>query len=239
MERLRNKYKLEMVLDTPRVPYRETIRGKGKAQGRHKKQTGGHGQFGDVWIELEPLESGDYEFVDRVVGGSVPRNFIPAVDKGIQEALAEGLMSGNRVVNIRATLYDGSYHPVDSSEMAFKLAAGIAVRRAAEQAHPVILEPILDVVVTVPEANMGDVMSDLNTKRARIEGMEPVGVGFQRIKAQAPQAELQRYAIDLRSITQGRGIFTTSFSHYEEVPSHIAEQVKAGAAQRDHELAHV
>jgi elongation factor G len=241
LERLRNKYKLELVLDTPRVPYRETIRGTGKAQGRHKKQTGGHGQFGDVWIALEPAESGSgYQFVDRVVGGAVPRNFVPAVDKGVQEALAEGLVSGNRVVDIRAILYDGSYHPVDSSEMAFKLAAGIAVRKAAEQAHPVILEPILDVSITVPESSMGDVMSDLNTKRARIEGMEPAGAGLQRIKAQAPQAEMQRYAIDLRSITQGRGVFSTAFSHYEEVPAHIAEQVKEEAARkREHEPAHV
>ena len=241
MERLRNKYKLELVLDTPRVPYRETIRGTGKAQGRHKKQTGGHGQFGDVWIELEPAESGaGYQFVDRVVGGSVPRQFVPAVDKGIQEALAEGLLSGNRVVDVRATLYDGSYHPVDSSEMAFKLAAGIAFRKAAEQAHPVILEPILNVTITVPENSMGDVMSDLNTKRARIEGMEPTGTGLQRIKAQAPQAEMLRYAIDLRSITQGRGAFTTGFSHYEEVPAHIAEQVKeATAHKREREPAHV
>jgi elongation factor G len=241
MERLRNKYKLELVLDTPRVPYRETIRGSGKAQGRHKKQTGGHGQFGDVWIALEPAEAGGgYQFVDRVVGGSVPRQFIPAVDKGVQEALAEGLVSGNRVVDVRAILYDGSYHPVDSSEMAFKLAAGIAVRKAAEQAHPVILEPILEVVITVPEACLGDVMSDLNTKRARIEGVEPTETGLQRIKAQAPQAEMQRYAIDLRSITQGRGVFSTAFSHYEEVPAHIAEHVKEEAARkREHEPAHV
>ncbi len=241
MERLKNKYKLELVLDTPRVPYRETVRGNGKAQGRHKKQTGGHGQFGDVWIELEPRETGaGYEFVDRVVGGSVPRQFIPAVDKGIQETFAEGLISGNRVVDVRAIVYDGSYHPVDSSEMAFKLAAGIAVRKAAEQAHAVLLEPILNVVVTVPEAYMGDVMSDLTTKRARIEGMEPTGTGSQRIKAQVPQAEMQRYSIDLRSITQGRGIFSTSFSHYEEVPSHISQQVIAEAAkQREREPAHV
>ncbi|MGI8913438.1 MAG: elongation factor G [Chloroflexota bacterium] len=241
MERLRHKYKLELVLATPRVPYRETIRGRGKAQGRHKKQTGGHGQFGDVWIELEPAEAGGgYQFVDRVVGGSVPRQFIPAVDKGVQEALAEGIISGNRVVDIRAILYDGSYHPVDSSEMAFKLAAGIAVRKAAEQARPVLLEPILEVTITVPEASMGDVMSDLNTKRARIEGMEPTGAGLQRIKAQAPQAELLRYAIDLRSITQGRGVFSTSFSHYEEVPAHISDQVKeATAHKREHEPAHV
>ena len=241
MERLRNKYKLDLVLDTPRVPYRETVRGTARAQGRHKKQTGGHGQFGDVWIELEPLPTGSgYEFVDRVVGGSVPRQFIPAVDKGIQEALAEGLISGNPVVDVRASLYDGSYHNVDSSEMAFKLAAGIAIRKAGELARPVLLEPILELTVTVPDAYLGDVMSDLTGKRARIEGIEPTGTGLQRIKAQAPQAELQRYAIDLRSITQGRGIFTTSFSHYEEVPAHIADQVRAQAArQHEREPAHV
>ncbi|MCL4543058.1 MAG: elongation factor G [Chloroflexi bacterium] len=241
MERLRSKFKLELVLQTPRVPYRETIRRAAKAQGRHKKQTGGHGQFGDVWVELEPLPNGGgYEFVDKIVGGAVPRQFIPAVDKGIQETLAEGLISGNSVVDVRATLYDGSYHPVDSSEMAFRLAAALAVRKAAEQCQPVLLEPVLEVEVTVPEANMGDVMSDLNSKRARIEGIEPASAGVQRIRAQVPQAEMLRYAIDLRSLTQGRGVFTSRFSHYEEAPAHVAQKViEEYGKGRLHESQHV
>ncbi|NMB25134.1 MAG: elongation factor G [Firmicutes bacterium] len=225
--RLASKFGVEVELDIPKVPYKETIKGNADVQGRHKKQSGGRGQFGDVFIRMEPLPpGGGYEFVDAIFGGAVPRQYIPAVDKGIQEALAEGVLAGYPVVDIKVTLYDGSYHSVDSSEMAFKIAASIAFKKAFAEAKPILLEPIMNVEVTVPEAYMGDIIGDLNKKRGRIAGMDPQG-GMQVIKAQVPQAELFRYATDLRSITQGRGSFTMTFDHYEEVPSHIAEQVIA------------
>lgn len=227
--RLASKFGVEVELDIPKVPYKETIKGTADVQGRHKKQSGGRGQFGDVFIKMEPLPpGGGYEFVDAIFGGSVPRQYIPAVDKGIQEALVEGVLAGYPVVDVKVTLYDGSYHSVDSSEMAFKIAASIAFKKAFVEAQPVLLEPIMNVEVTVPEAYMGDIIGDLNKKRGRIIGMDPQG-GMQVIKAQVPQAELFRYATDVRSITQGRGSFTMAFDHYEEVPAHIAEQVIAEA----------
>ncbi|MFZ5925691.1 MAG: elongation factor G [Bacillota bacterium] len=224
-DKLKRKFGAEVVLDTPKVPYRETIRGTTKVEGKHKKQTGGRGQYGHVFLELEPLPpGGDFEFVDKIFGGAVPRQYIPAVEKGVREALQEGVLAGYPMVDLRVTLYDGSYHPVDSSEMAFKIAASMALKKGALEARPVLLEPIMNVQVVVPENQMGDVMGDLNKRRGRIMGMEPHG-RYQIIKAQVPMAEMFKYAIDLRSITGGRGSYSMEFSHYEEVPAQISQQI--------------
>ncbi|NLY11886.1 MAG: elongation factor G [Firmicutes bacterium] len=227
--RLQKKFGVEVDLSLPKLPYRETIRGKAKVEGKHKKQSGGRGQYGHVVIEIEPAHSeveGGLEFVDQIFGGAVPRQYIPAVEKGIRETMEEGVLAGYPVENIRVTLLDGSYHSVDSSEMAFKIAASMAFKKGFMEANPILLEPILDVKVVVPEQYMGDVMGDLNKKRGRIMGMEQQGRN-QVIKAQVPMAEMFRYAIDLRSITQGRGYYETEFSHYEEVPAQQAEQIIA------------
>lgn len=227
--RLSNKFGVEVDLTVPKVPYKETIRGKVEVEGKHKKQSGGRGQYGHVFLRLEPLPpGGGFEFVDEIFGGAVPRQYIPAVEKGIVETMHEGVLAGYPVVDVKATLYDGSYHSVDSSEMAFKIAASMAFKKGFMDAQPVLLEPIMNVEVTVPEAYMGDIIGDLNKKRGRILGMDPKD-GYQVVKAHVPQAEMFRYAIDLRSITQGRGSFTMTFDHYEEVPAHIAEQVIAEA----------
>jgi elongation factor G len=230
-ERLKRKFGAEVVLDTPRIPYRETIRGTAKAEGKHKKQTGGRGQYGHVFLEISPLPpGGDFEFEDKIFGGAVPKQYIPAVEKGVRETLVEGVLAGYPLVDLKVTLYDGSYHPVDSSEMAFKIASSMALKKGVMDASPVLLEPIMDVEVTVPEYQMGDVMGDLNKRRGRILGMEPQG-NKQVIKAQVPMAEMFKYAIDLRSITAGRGSFTMEFSHYEEVPAAISQQVIEKAKQ--------
>ncbi len=226
--KLKRKFGVDVELTTPRVPYRETIKGSAKAEGRHKKQTGGRGQFGHVWIEFVPVADKDFEFVDKIFGGAVPRQYIPAVEKGLREALAEGVLAGYPVVNLKATLYDGSYHTVDSSEMAFKIAASLAFKKGLTEAQPVILEPVMRLEVTVPEQYMGDIMGDLNKKRGRILGMETKG-HIQVIKATAPLAEIQKYAIDLRSMTQGRGLFSMEFDHYEEVPVNISSDIIEGA----------
>ena len=208
-----------------KVQYRETIRRVARVQGRHKKQTGGRGQFGDCWVNFEPLPRGSgYEFVNKIVGGSIPRQYIPAVDRGIQENLDRGPLARYPVVDFRATCEDGSYHDVDSSEQAFKMAGGLAFRRAMEKAAPVLLEPIITAEIVVPDEFMGDVIADMNAKRGQILGMEPSN-GRQTIKAKVPQAEMMRYAIDLRSIARGRGSFRTEPSHYEEVPAHLAEEI--------------
>ncbi len=220
-----------------RISYRETITGTARVQGRHKKQTGGRGQFGDCWVKFEPLERGaGYQFVDAIVGGSIPRQFIPAVDKGLHEATEHGILGGFPVVDFKATCDDGSFHDVDSSEMAFRQAAHLAFRAGMEKCRPVLVEPVSNLEITVPEQYMGDVISDMNTRRGRILGMEPIGNGRQCIRASAPQAELQSYAIELRSIARGRGKFTTSFSHYEEVPGNVALQVieKARKEREEH-----
>lgn len=206
-----------------RIAYRETIKGKSDVQGRHKKQTGGAGQFGDVYVRFEPIE-GEFEFVEEVFGGSVPKNYFPAVEKGLREALDKGPLAGYPVTGIKATLYDGSYHPVDSNEMAFKLASQIAFRKGVEEAKPVLLEPVMSVVITIPGDYLGDVMGDMNKRRGRILGMEQIG-DKQIVNAEAPYGELVEYAIDLRSMTQGRGAFTMEFLNYEEVPSNIAEKI--------------
>ncbi|WP_371370887.1 elongation factor G [Sporomusa aerivorans] len=229
-ERMKRKFGVETLLTNPKVPYRETIRGSAKVEGKHKKQSGGHGQYGHVWLQLDPLAPGaQFEFVDSIFGGAVPRQYIPAVEKGVKEALTAGILAGYPMVDVKVTLTDGSYHTVDSSEMAFKIASTMALRKGALQAKPVLLEPIYSIEVIVPETYMGDVIGDLNTKRGRIQGMEPIGGGQGRIKAQVPLAEMFRYSIDLRSITQGRGTFDMNFSHYEDVPARLAETIIASA----------
>jgi elongation factor G len=233
-ERLKRKFAVDVTLSIPRVPFKETVLSKSSAEYKHKKQTGGHGQYGHVFLEVEPLPRGTgFEFAERVVGGSVPKNYIPAVEKGVREALPEGSLAGFPVVDVKVTLYDGSYHPVDSSEMAFKIAALQAFRKGVDQAHPVLLEPIVDLEVTVPEQYVGDVMGDLNTRRARVLGMVPEG-GLTTIQAQAPLAEVQRYATDLRSLTQGRGTYAMKTASYEEVPAHIAQTIIT-EAKKEHE----
>lgn len=229
ISRLARKFAVSAVTKDPRVPYKETIRSTVKAEYRHRKQSGGRGQYGHVIIELEPLPAGGgFEFVDKIFGGAVPRQYIPAVEKGIRETMVEGVLAGYEVVDFRVTLLDGSYHDVDSSEMAFKIASSMAFKKAFMDARPVLLEPIYNISVEVPDDYMGDVIGDLNKKRGRILGMDPEN-GLQHIRAQAPLAELFRYAIDLRSMTQGRGDFTMEFDHYEEVPASVSEEVIAAA----------
>lgn len=226
--RLAKKFGAQVELALPKVPYKETLRKAAHSEYKHKKQSGGRGQYGHVVIDVEPLYDGEFEFVDKIFGGAVPRQFIPAVEKGIRETMAEGVLAGFPVVGVRATLLDGSYHSVDSSEMAFKLAASMAFKKGFMEANPVLLEPIVNLEILVPEAYMGEVISDMNKKRGRIMGMEAEG-HLQRIRAQVPQSEVFRYGIDLRSITQGRGTFTTEFAQYEEVPAIIAEKVVSEA----------
>jgi len=221
-EKLTRKFGVDVSLKVPRVPYRETIRKAVKVEGKHKKQTGGHGQYGHVWINIEPSEGSDFEFAESIFGGAVPKQYIPAVEKGIREAMAEGTMVGYPVTDVKVTLCDGSYHAVDSSEMAFKLAAIMAFRKGVELAKPILLEPVVEIEVRVPEVFMGDVIADLNGKRGKVLGMDASGKN-PSIRAHVPQAEMMRYAIDLRSLTQGKGSFTMNFLRYEEVPSKISE----------------
>jgi len=226
-EKMLRKFGVGVELETPKVPYRETITVPAKAEYKHKKQTGGHGQYGHVLLELEPLPRGSgTEFVDKVVGGRIPKNYIPAVEKGVNEAIQEGGLAGYPVVDIKTKVYDGSYHPVDSSEICFKIAGAQALKKGLSQGQPILLEPIMSMKVIVPEDFTGDIIGDLNTKRARVLGMNPEG-GINTIEAQVPLAEILRYAIDLKSITQGRGSFTVAFSHYEEVPSHLTQKIIA------------
>jgi len=227
VEKMQRKFGVDIQVETPKVPYKETITTSTKAEYKHKKQTGGHGQYGHVFLELEPLSKGaGAEFGERVVGGVVPKNYIPAVEKGVVEALKEGVLARYPVTDVKVTLYDGSYHTVDSSDMSFKIAGMHAVRKGLTEGHPVLLEPIVKMKITVPDNFTGDIMGDLNSKRAKVLGMNPQG-GWNTIEANAPLAEVQRYAIDLRAMTQGRGIFETEFSHYEEVPAHIAQRIVA------------
>ncbi|AGA69493.1 translation elongation factor 2 (EF-2/EF-G) [Desulfitobacterium dichloroeliminans LMG P-21439] len=224
MEKLQRKFGVGVEMKVPRVPYRETIRKSVKVEGKHKKQSGGHGQYGHVWLNLEPITDDEFVFSEEVFGGAVPRQYFPAVEKGIREAMLEGVLAGYPVTGFKATLTDGSYHSVDSSEMAFKLASIIAFRKGAEMATPTLLEPIVEVEVRVPEAYMGDVIGDINGKRGRVLGMDADGK-FQVIKAHVPQSEMMRYAIDLKSMTQGRGSFDIRFLKYDEVPSRISEGI--------------
>ncbi|MDY0212756.1 MAG: elongation factor G [Desulfuromonadaceae bacterium] len=227
VEKLKRKYGVDVELRAPKVPYRETIRRKASLQSKYKKQSGGRGQYADVWVELEPLETGDgYEFVDKVVGGVVPRQYIPAVSKGIQEAMQIGVLGGFPVVDVRATLFDGSHHSVDSSEMAFKIAGSMAFKKGMEQAKPVLLEPIMEMEVIMPDDCVGDVIGDLNSRRGKVLGVEPQA-GSQALKAYVPMSEVLRYAPELRSMTSDRGLFTMEFSHYEEVPSNQTARILA------------
>jgi elongation factor G len=234
VDRMKERFGAEVTLKPPRVPYQETIRGRGKAQGRYKKQTGGRGQFGDCHIEIEPLPTGSgFEFENAIKGGVIPNSFIPAVEKGIVETMAKGVIAGYPVKDVKVRLYDGSYHSVDSSEMAFKMAGSMAFREAASQASPALLEPIMTVTVTVPEDSVGDVIGDLSSRRGHPLGMEPSGA-MTAVKAEVPMAELLSYAPDLRSITGGQGDYTMEFARYEEVPSHLAQKV-IDAAKEDSE----
>lgn len=225
VSKLKTKFGVEVVLSAPTVAYRETIRKKVEVQGRHKKQSGGHGQFGDVWIRFEPCDSDELVFAEEVFGGSVPRNFFPAVEKGLRDCMQKGTLAGYPVVGVKATLYDGSYHPVDSSEMSFKTAAGIAFRNGMAQANPTILEPIGALKVTVPGDNMGDIMGDVTKRRGRVLGMNPADNHMQVIEAEVPMAEMSDFATVLRSVTQGRGSFSLNFERYEEAPGPVVQKV--------------
>lgn len=225
IERLKRKYGAEVELQAPKIPYKETIRSQAEAQGKLKKQTGGRGQYGDAWLRVEPLPRGSgFEFADAVVGGVVPRSYIPAVEKGVREAMAEGVLAGYPVVDIKATLFDGSYHDVDSSEMAFKIAASMGFKQAVEKAGPVLLEPVMSLVINVPDECMGDVIGDLNSRRGKVQSVDAKSNG-QVIHALVPMAEVLKYAPDLRSMTSGRGSFTIAFSHYDEVPAHLVGKI--------------
>ena len=225
VSKLKTKFGVDVSLKKPKVPYRETIRKTVQVQGRHKKQTGGHGQFGDVWIEFSPCDSEGLEFGERVVGGSVPKGFFPAVEKGLRECIQKGPLAGYPVVGLSAVLYDGSYHPVDSSEMSFKTAAALAYKAGMPQANPVLLEPIGHLKATVPDANMGDVMGEVNKRRGRVLGMEPAGDGRQTVEADVPMAEMHDFTTFIRQCTQGRGSFTFAFERYEEAPANVAQKV--------------
>ena len=229
--KLKDRFGVEVTLSPARVPYREKIRKKVKVEGKHKKQSGGHGQYGDVWIEFEPCDSEELVFAENVFGGSVPKNFFPAVEKGLRDSVQHGVLAGYPVVYLKATLVDGSYHPVDSSEMAFKTAASLAYKVGLAQANPVLLEPIGELHVIVPDSYTGDVMGDLNKRRGRVMGMNPVEAGEQEIVAEVPMGEMGTYAIDLRSMTQGRGMFTYAFLRYEDAPPAVQEKAIAEAKQ--------
>ncbi len=234
VEKMKRKFGVEVELKEPKVPYKETIKGTCKVQGKYKKQSGGKGQYGDTWLEMGPLPRGTgFEFIDKVVGGSVPRQYIPAVEKGIVEAMHQGMLAGFPVVDFKVALYDGSYHDVDSSEMAFKIAASMGFKKGLEQCKPVLLEPIMKIEVIVPDEYMGDIMGDMNSRRGKIIGVESRGSN-QVVKAAVPMAEILRYAPDLRSMTGGRGTFTMEYDHYEEVPGQIAEKI-IDAAKREKE----
>lgn len=237
LERLKRKFGVEVIMKTPKIPYRETIKAPAKAQGRYKKQSGGRGQYGDCHITIEPLPRGKgFEFVDKVVGGAIPRQYIPAVEKGIVDAMHEGIIAGYPMVDVRVSLYDGSYHTVDSSEMAFKIAGSMAIKKAVEDAKPILLEPIMKIEVTTPDEALGAVIGDLNSKRGKVQGVESQARN-QKINALVPMSELLTYANQLHSLTSGRGLYSMEFSHYEEVPAHQAQKVIAEKAAQKKEKA--
>jgi elongation factor G len=228
LERLKRKFGVEVLMKTPKVPYRETIKVSTRVQGKYKKQSGGRGQYGDCYIEVEPLpKGGGFEFVDKIVGGAIPRQYIPAVEKGVVEAMQEGVIAGFPIADLKVTLYDGSYHTVDSSEMAFKIAGSMALKKAVQDAKPVLLEPIMKVEVITPDDTLGAVIGDLNSKRGRVQGVEPQAGGNQKITALVPMAEMLTYANQLHSFTSGRGLYSMEFSHYEEVPGHLSQKIVA------------
>jgi len=234
IERMKRRFGVEVDVKPPKVPYRETIRGRTKVQGKYKKQTGGRGQYGDTWIEISPLEKGGgFLFEDKIVGGAIPKTYIPAVEKGIQEAMAQGVIAHYPMVDVKVSLYDGSYHDVDSSEMAFKIAGSLGFKKGVMDCRPILLEPVMAMEVVIPSEYVGDVMGDLNSKRGRIQGID-AGGDTQSIKAQVPMAEVLNYAADLRSMTSGRGNFVMEFDHYDDVPDHLAQKIIA-EANRQHE----
>ena len=237
VERMKRKYNVDVVVLPPRIPYKETVKGRSEVQGKYKKQTGGRGQYGDTWLRIEPLtRGGGFEFVDDIFGGAIPRNFIPSVEKGVRDCMKRGIMAGYPVVDLKVTLYDGSYHDVDSSDMAFQIAASMGLQKGFMDAHPVLLEPVMNVEVTAPSDNAGDVIGDINGRRGRVVGMEPDGEIVQ-VRAQVPMAEMLTYESTLRSMTGGRGAYSMEPSHYEEVPAHIAEKV-VKEAKAEKEKAH-
>ena len=238
VERLKRKFGAAVLIHPPRVPYRETIRSRSQVEGRHKKQTGGHGQFGHVWLEIEPNPGGGVEFTEHVVGGVVPRQYFPGVEKGVRDVAAKGPVAGYPVIDFKATLYDGSFHPVDSDELSFRLASSLATRKGLSESSPVLLEPIMELEVRVPEQYMGDVNRDLNTRRGRVLGMDAAGDGIQVVRAQVPQAELATYATELRAFTAGRGTFGARLDHYEEVPPHIAQKIVEARRKEEAAAAH-
>ncbi|HUG36528.1 MAG TPA: elongation factor G, partial [Candidatus Limnocylindrales bacterium] len=237
VERMKRKYNVDVQVLPPRIPYKETVKGRAEGQGKYKKQTGGRGQYGDTWIRVEPLHrGGGFEFVDDIFGGSIPRNFIPSVEKGVRDCMKRGILAGYPVVDLKVTLYDGSYHDVDSSDMAFQIAASMGLQKGFMEAHPILLEPIMNVEVTAPSDNAGDVIGDLNGRRGRIVGMEPEGEVV-NVRAQAPMSEMLTYESSLRSMTGGRGGYSMEFSHYEEVPAAQAQKVVT-EAKAEKEKAH-
>ncbi len=226
IERLKAKFGVEVETKPAKIAYRETIRSKAKAQGRHVKQSGGHGQYAVCEIEIEPLPRGEgFVYEDKIFGGAIPQQFIPSIEKGIVKTMSEGVLSGNPMVDIKVTLVDGKFHAVDSSDMAFQIAGSLALKEAVEQGGVALLEPVVQLAVTVPESFTGDIMGDLNAKRGKIQGMDQIGGGKQVINALVPQGEVARYVIDLRSMTGGRGAFSMTFSHYDEMPQHLAQKV--------------
>ncbi|QWR76769.1 elongation factor G [Candidatus Magnetomonas plexicatena] len=236
LHKLKRKFGVEVEMKTPTIAYRETITARAKAQGKYKKQSGGRGQYGDCWIEIEPLpRSSGFEYVDKVVGGSVPRQYIPAVEKGIVEKLKGGIIAGYPMVDIRVTIFDGSYHAVDSSEMAFKIAGSFAIKKAVADAHPVILEPVMKMEAVCPDENLGAVIGDLNSKRGKVQGMDSSPGGNQKVTALVPMSEMLTYANQLHSITSGRGLYTMEFSHYEELPQHLAQKIISERTKKDEE----
>jgi elongation factor G len=225
VERMKRKYNVDVLLLPPRIPYKETVKGRAEGQGKYKKQTGGRGQYGDTWLRVEPMaRGGGFEFVDDIFGGAVPRNFIPSVEKGVRDCMKKGILAGYPIVDLKVTLYDGSYHDVDSSDMAFQIAASMGLQKVFMDAHPILLEPIMNVEVTCPSDNAGDVIGDLNSRRGRINGMEPAGE-VAIVRASVPMAEMLTYESTLRSMTGGRGGYSMEFDHYEEVPAFMAEKV--------------
>jgi elongation factor G len=225
VERMKRKYNVDVNLLPPRIPYKETVKGRAEGQGKYKKQTGGRGQYGDVWLKVEPLQrASGFEFVDDIFGGAVPRNYIPSVEKGVRECMKRGILAGYPVVDLRVTLYDGTYHDVDSSDMAFQIAASMGLQKVFMEAHPILLEPIMNVEVTAPTEVTGDIIGDLNSRRGRIAGMEPAGE-TSVVRAQVPMAEMLTYESSLRSMSGGRGGYSMEFAHYEEVPAFLADKV--------------
>nr|MBF0223684.1 elongation factor G [Desulfobulbaceae bacterium] len=231
-EIIKRKFGVNMQLELPKVPYKETIKGKTKVQYKHKKQSGGKGQYADNWLDIEPLpHGGGYEFEDRIIGGAIPKQYIPAVDKGIQEAMANGILAGYPVVDVKVGLFDGSFHNVDSSEMAFKISGSMGFKKGALEANPVLLEPIMNMSVQIPKDCVGDVIGDINSRRGKVMGMDSEAK-LEVITAQVPMSEILEYAPDLTSITSGRGFFSTEFSHYEEVPAHLTDAIIAASKEQ-------